>query len=348
MKKLNILNKVYFELTGCIHNHSKYSYDSTVPIKKIIRAAAQNELDYFTINDHQTFAAAQDDSVVNEKNIIIIVGAEINDPDNNNHYLVFNTDKVIIGEKPESYLKAYREAGAIGFAAHPFERRASSKFRKYIWTDRGNDGFDGIEIWNYVSEWLGKLNPNWNGLFMVLFPSLFVVKPFREIITYWDKLNLQGKRKAGIGSVDGHGEKYRILGIQFTFLKHRTLFKSIRTNVLIPEGNEINDQSILSALKNGNSYIANYRLGRPYNFYAGMGDGQNSIISGEEINFTENLKLYFRLPVYARVKLIRNGQKISSRWHDKGFFPITDKGNYRLEINRFGRAWIYTNNFYVT
>ncbi|MBN2460407.1 MAG: PHP domain-containing protein [Candidatus Cloacimonetes bacterium] len=348
MKIKNILGRSYIELTGCIHNHTEYSYDSRVPLSRIINVAKKAELDFITINDHRNLEAAHDPAVVMEKELIIICGVEINDPDNNNHYLVFNTDKVLKGKSAREYVEFYRQTGAIGFAAHPLERRASKRFRKYIWTDLDNDGFDGMEIWNFVSEWIGKLKPSFNGLWFILFPSLFVVKPLPEVIIYWDRLNSSGKRKSAIGSVDSHEEKVKKFGILFKFLTHKSLFNSIRTNVLLPSATEITDKTILAALRKGNSYIVNHKMGNPYNFFAGMSSGDDkSIIFGEELSWKENLKIFYRLPCYCRINLIRNGRKISAKIDDKGFFLIKKPGNYRLEIFKWGRAWIYTNNFYI-
>ncbi len=347
MKNKNILNKKYFELTGCIHNHTEYSFDAQVKLSKIIRAAKKNSLDYITINDHNTKAAQNDAAVKKETNLIVIVGVEINDPGKNNHFLVFNSDEIIEGKEAHEYVQRYADSDAICFAAHPFEKRASKKFRKYIWTDKKNDGFDGIEVWNYLSEWIGKLNPKLNGLIFILFPSLFVKKPFKEAIEYWDTLNNDGKRRSAIGSVDAHSEKIEKFGLKFSFLTHKTMFSSIRTNVLIPENNSIEQNNILKALKNGNSYIINYKRGNPYDFYAGIASINESAIFGEELPFSKEMYFYFKLPKIARVKLFRNGKKIASKLDEKGRFKIKQAGNYRLEIFRYGYAWIFTNNIYI-
>jgi len=347
MKNKNIFNKKYFELTGCIHNHTEYSFDAQVKLSKIIRAAKKNSLDYITINDHHTKAAQNDDAVKKENNLIVIVGVEVNDPGNNNHFLVFNSDEIIEGKEAKEYVQRYADSNAICFAAHPFEKRASKKFRKYIWTDKKIDGFDGIEVWNYLSEWIGKLNPKLNGLIFILFPSLFVKKPFKEAIEYWDTLNKEGKRRSAIGSVDAHSERMEKFGFKFSFLTHKTLFSSIRTNVLITENHSIDQKNILIALKNGNSYIINYKRGNPYDFYAGIASKTESAVFGEELPLSKEMYFYFKLPKIARVRLIKNGKKIASKLDEKGRFTITQKGNYRLEIYRFGFAWIFTNNIYI-
>jgi hypothetical protein len=349
MKKKNILNRSFFELTGCIHTHSEHSFDSSKPVRKIIQHAKKQELDYITINDHLNLDAKKEESVLSEKDLFVIVCMEVNDKQNNNHYLVFNSDEILRGKDAKEYVTYYAQSNAVCFAAHPIEKRVSSKFRTYIWTDLTNDGFDGLEIWNYLSEWIGKMNPKLNGLFLVLFPSLFIRKPYRQILEWWDKMNREGKRKAGIGSIDAHSEKMEKFGFRFTFLTHRQLFKTIRTNVLLEENEPITQQAILTAIKNGNSYIVNYKAGNPYDFYAGISDAEgNSAIFGEDIKFVKGLKYYFKLPVIAKVTLFRDGKKISSQRDEKGFFEIKQKGNYRLEITRWGYGWIYSNNIYVT
>ncbi|MFC1898428.1 PHP domain-containing protein [Candidatus Cloacimonadota bacterium] len=348
MKKKNIFNKVYYELTGCIHNHSEYSYDGSISLARIIREAKLRELDYVTINDHMTVAAKEDKAVLKEKDLLIIVGTEINDPQKNHHFLVFNSDDIIKGKEVEEYTEYYANTKAIGFVAHPFEKRICTRFRKFEWQRTEVDNFDGIEIWNYLSEWIGKMKPRLNGIFLVLFPSWFISKPYRKTLNWWDELNASGKRRSAIGSVDAHTERMKKLGIKFKFLRHRTLYKAIRTNVLINCESEVNEKNILAALKNGNSYIVNNKVRNPYNFFAGISSKANgNAIFGEEIKFHEDMKFYFRIPEIGNVALYRNGDKIASKRNEKGYFQIEGSGNYRLEITRWGRGWIYTNNIYV-
>lgn len=348
MKRKNIFGRAFLELTGCIHNHSIYSHDCSIPLSRLIREAKKRELDYVTINDHLSLDAKQDKSVLKEKNLIIIVGAEINDPNNKHHFLVFNTDSILSGKEVEEYVRFYADSDAISFAAHPFEQRKCDRFRKYEWEKTEVDDFSGIEIWNYLSEWIGKMQPKYNGLFMIVFPSLFVRKPHQKTLAWWDELNREGKKKAAIGSVDAHTEQMNKYGITFKFLRHRTLYKSIRTNLLIEASEELTEQTLLQAIKNGNSYIVNYKRGNPYNFFAGISDEEGHNASfGEEIKFRKNLKYYFLLPRIAKVTMFKDGSRVASKRDEKGFFPIEEAGNYRLEITRFGSGWIYTNYIYV-
>lgn len=348
MIKRQIINRVFFELSGSIHNHTEYSKDGRVPVKDLIQYAEKSDLDFFTINDHNTLEAKNDPALKKSSKVILIIGLEVNDPDDNHHLLVFNTDQIITETDAQTYVDFYKDSHAITFAAHPNERRISQQFRKYEWLDRSLNKFDGLEIWNYSSSWLGKVKPSLNGLICVFFPQLFIRKPLRKNLNFWDSLNLANLRKSAIGSVDAHDIVKKVCFCNIHILPHRKLFKTIRTNVLLRDNQEINDQNILNALKKGNSYIVNYSLGKPWNFYAVISDQEgHSATFGEEIHLSPTLRFYFNLPIESTVVLYFNGKKTDIKKDKKGFFKVNEPGFYRLEISRFRYGWIYTNPIYV-
>lgn len=349
MKKKEIFKRKFFELNGSIHNHSEYSYDSDVPVEVIIKAARKAGLDYMTFNDHFNKDVQYDDYLKTVDDITVIVGTEIYDPQKNNHLLVFGSEKIHSNMSASDYLKKYKEEDTICFIAHPIEKRKPKPHRCYPWNAGFSSEIDGVEIWNFSSMWLDKVIPKFNGLLLTLFPVLAIRKPYKETIEFWEEFcDLTDKKVVAFGSSDAHGTVIRKLMINIPVLQHKQLMKVIRTNVLIEADNEINPSSILQALKNGNSYIANYSVGNPFDFYAGISDEKgNGIIPGEEMSFSLGMKLYFKLPKIAVVRLIRNGEKIAQQNEDKGFFKINKPGRYRLEITKFLRGWIYTNNFYI-
>ena len=349
MIKKHIFTKDFHELSGALHLHSKYSYDGNVSLKKIIRIAKKFSVDFITINDHFSNQARTDSAVVREKDLHIVVGSEINDPELNNHLLVYDSDEIIKNKKADEYVKKYSNEKAITFIAHPNEIRSSKKYRKYTWNSQEMLPFvNGIEIWNFLSSWLGILNPHINGLLLILFPNIAIRKPLNKNLQMWDEMNTNGQKASAIGSLDCHEHKIKFYKFNLTVLKFRQLMGSIRTNILINSDKDINQNTILNALKNGNSYIINYKVGQPYGFYAGIADSNgNGTIFGESVNFKDKLRYYFRLPSIAKIKLFCDGKLIENKTDEKGFFDINKKGNYRLEISKLGRGWIYTNNIYV-
>lgn len=356
MLDINFLNRKYNILTGAVHNHTEHSYDSTAKIEDVLEAAKVNRLDYLTINDHHAiFPDELLDSALKELKEktkyepIVIVGTELNDKNKAHHILIFDKEFPLENSSIESYLELLKSREEISFAAHPYEERVSDKYPLYTWNKLDLlEKVTGLEIWNFSSSWLSKLNPKVNGLLLLIFPNLFVRKPFKQSLILWDNLNRKGLRKSAIGSTDAHSTAYKLGFINITVLSHKYLFGTIRTNLLIDQSVPVSRVSILKALAKGNSYIVNYRLGNPMRFYAGIGHTAGFGVSfGEEIPWEEDLKFYFRLPHNARVSLIKDGEIIDEQVHYYGSFDLKGKGYYRLQIERNGMGWIYTNNIYV-
>ncbi len=348
MRTKTIFDRTFLELTGVLHVHTAYSFDCDVSIARIMRGAKRARVDFFMINDHHTFEAKRDPDVVNEKDIIVLTGAEVNDPSGNNHYLVFGSDNVHTKIPASDYMQRYADEGVHGFIAHPLERRRTKRYRKYLWLEKNVSNAAGLEIWNFTSSWIGKLIPSLNPIPMLMFPGFYVRKPLPENLKLWDKWNLEGLRMTGIGSADVHGTRMKLPGLKFRVLPHRRLMKKLRTNVLLTEGTTPNPTNIYKALEDGRCYAVNYGVGDPFGFYAGIVDEHGKgAVSGEDIALKAKLTLYFNLPMSSRVVLIHNGKKIA-QWRDqRGNYAITKPGFYRLEISRFGTGWIYTNPIYV-
>lgn len=351
MRYQKIFKKDYLELTGTIHNHTNLSYDCDVPLPKILKEATKARLDYITVNDHDVLYSKDELAKICEKfpDVTVISGCEVNDDKEKHHLLVFDSQEVYSNIPAEDYLSEYRTREAVIFAAHPYEERKAKKFSLYKWENEDLLlNVDAVEIWNFSSSWLSKLQPKFNGILMVIFPNLYVKKPFKYSIKLWDDLNKK-KMIPAIGSTDAHGTIHSLFGLKFRILSHRYLFGTVRTNVLIEKQNEtINEEKVLLALKNGNSYIVNYKMGRPYNFFCGITDGkENQAICGETIKYKEDLFYYFNLPFDCRVKFYHNGRMLFSTYDNKAKIPIKKKGFYRIEVTRFNYGWIYTNNIYV-
>ncbi len=349
MYKRHIFARNFHEYSGILHVHTQYSHDCDVPMLQVLRAARRARLDFLGITDHYNRGAATDPNVLAEERPLVMVGCEVNDPLTDNHYLVFGSEEIITGRQAEEYVRHYHEQGAVGFMAHPRERRISFRYPIYPWTADLMPEVDGIEIWNYISSWLGSLSQKLNGLPLVLFPIFFVRRPLRENLGLWDEMNRRGWRKAAIGSVDAHGHRYTLFGLRFRILLHRYLFNTIRTNVLLPADEPLSQEGVLRALRMGNSYVVNYQMGCPFNFWAAIkSPNGGSACFGEEIPYAPGMRLYYNLPTRAAVNLFRDGMRVARQRAWNGWFELDRPGAYRLEIRRWVYGWIYTNNIWVT
>ena len=142
-----------FEYQGAIHIHSTYS-DGSGTISEIIKAAQEVDLDFITITDHNTNKAQKDGYEGWHDNLLLIVGYELNDKNDQNHYLVLGLDNVPEDYSDAKYYVDYVEQNnGIGFLAHPLEKRdKAGDIPAYPWTRWDIENYTGIEIWNHMSE----------------------------------------------------------------------------------------------------------------------------------------------------------------------------------------------------
>ena len=354
MIKKSVFGKEIFEYTGVIHIHTEHSFDGHGSLEEIVDIAEQLNVDFVCITDHRSLNIKKEVPALKQTEVKLLIGYEMNDAKKNNHYLIFNIDEVFpLSMKAEEYVKQTRKAGGTGFIAHPFEKRKSRRtLRTYNWTSWDVDEFDGVEIWNYISEWTDKLRIPWNVLPKILFPNTSIKKPNKKVLKKWDELNCRDLKKAGIGSVDSHENKYSAGPLSISFLPHKKLFGTIRTNIQTrqPLSADNANQEIISSLKNGNSYIVNYTHADPYMFYCGIESksSEKFALPGEVISLKEkNLYLFIYLQQDCLIKIIHNGNLVHTEYMNKVSYPITEKGFYRIEVYLGLKGWLFTNPMYV-
>jgi predicted metal-dependent phosphoesterase TrpH len=80
------------EYVGAIHIHSTYS-DGSGTVDEIIKTAQEVDLDFIILTDHNTLRAKTDGKEGWHKDTFLLVGSEINDKKNLNHYLALGIEK---------------------------------------------------------------------------------------------------------------------------------------------------------------------------------------------------------------------------------------------------------------
>ena len=354
-----------FEYSGSIHIHSTYS-DGTSKIEEIAKYANETNLDFIIITDHNTMQAKTDGLERWYDNTLVIVGCEINDANNKNHYIAVGLDKLFgkfkqlpnneLGSElsAKEYIKKIKEKGAAGFVAHPFEKRSSIPGHPaYPWTEWSSDDFDGIEIWNHMSEWIEGITEN-NKFQRFFHPLKSIVTPDVKSVKKWDEINLK-RKVAAIGSVDAHAHRHKIMGYEIIIFPYKILFKSIRTHVFVEneiiKGDNKNfnkySKEISDALKTGHSFIVNHYHGdgKGFRFYAEYCDKIYNM--GDDFTFDKaeckTFKLKTYLPKAARIKLIKNGKVIDEYEGMESNWELDEPGNYRVESWIRYKAWIFSN-----
>ncbi len=346
-----------FEYSGVFHVHSKFS-DGSGSVEEIMEAARESELDFLVLTDHNTLRALDEGYEKWYGKTLLIVGSELNDRRNKNHYLAVGIKKVFSTRLPAAeYVRKVNEAGGIGFIAHPHEKRSSMKEHPpFPWTDWEIKDFTGIEIWNHMSEWMEGLTEE-NKYNRVVHPLRSIVAPPAETLKVWDKLNLE-RRVVGIGGVDAHAHKVNLLGFfEIEIFPYKVLFKSVRTHVLTEEKLKISDgkneienakKIFIKALKNGRCFVSNFYHGdaRGFEFFAEAGNELFQI--GDYVPLGEKVKLHVSIPKEkAEIKLICNGKTEQQISDAEAEFPVENKGVYRVEVFLNGKAWIYSNHIRI-
>lgn len=355
-----------FEYTGAIHIHSIYS-DGTGKIEEIAKAASDSGLDFIMMTDHNTLKPKEDGYEKRLNNVMVIIGYEVNDMNNKNHYLVFGLNEVIgsysvldngeLGCKlhAKEYVRLVNEKGGIGFIAHPDEERRIIKGHvAYPWTQWEINDFTGIEIWNHMSEWIEGMSDS-NQLQRFLHPLKSIQSPPNKTISRWDVISQQ-RHVTGIGGVDAHAFKENIMGMfEVEIFAYKILFKSIRTHVLLNEEITKKDKfehsknKILEALKTGRCFTANFYHGdaRGFRFFAECGKEVYNMGDTIECDRGDNTILRIFVPKQCEIRLIYNGSKIAEINGLQLTFDAKKSGAYRVECWKNGKGWIFSNHIRV-
>jgi hypothetical protein len=339
-----------YEYVGAIHLHTKYS-DGTSSMDEVIAYAQELGLDFVMFSDHNTLKPLHEGKQGYYGNLLAIVGCELDDYKNVNHYLAFGIDEVPKTKDPMEYVAIVREAGGLGIIAHPDESQSFRLIHTPLpWTRWDVDGFDAIEVWNYMSQWIVGMRI-WNILPRIISPDRAIMRgPSRGALEIWDKANVK-RHVTGIGSLDLHGVKVGPVQI----IPYKAILSSILTHILLDSPLSMDDKKdinmIFQALKDGKAFFANERLGkaRGIRFWAVWDGGMVGI--GGEAEWRPGMRLVVHSPLPAHVELFRNGDIFAGGDIKEPGIPFDleapGPGSYRAVFKREGKGWAYTNNIFL-
>jgi len=345
------------EYVGVVHVHSVFS-DGSGEVEQIASLANECELDFLILTDHNTLRALHDGFEQFYGKTLLLVGCELNDKENKNHYLALGINETFSTRLPaKEYVKKVKDAGGIGFLAHPHEKRDFMKEHPpYPWTEWESTDFTGIEIWNHMSEWMENLTEQ-NKYQSFLHPLKSISHPPVETLRVWDELSIE-RKVVGIGGIDAHAHKVNLLGFfEVEVFPYKVLFKSIRTHILTEQKIEISrDPSsvekakriVIESLREGNCFVSNYYHGDAtgFRFFAEFGD--KKIQMGEEILCEDPVTLNVYLPGrFAEIRLIHNGRPVEALQNIEAKFIVSEKGVYRIEVFLDSHAWIFSNHIRI-
>ena len=348
MGKLNTLQLNKYNSVGAIHIHSVYS-DGTGSVDLISNAAKKAGLDWIIITDHNSFEIQE--GIYN--GVYVIKGEEIS-PKNENHYLALGINEYIQpSDNAQHNVEAVKLNGGFGFAAHPEESDCRRNSHQPIkWTNK-NIIPDGVEIWNWFSEWADNLNDGnvFSLIYSYLFKNKLVKSANSNVLFWWDNLNnVSEKIVPAIGGIDAHALKIKDYMIPVIIFPYESMFKTI-VNVVTSDEEFKTDffarkEQILEALKSGRNLIINRAVSKEIPVIK-ISNQKQVVTSGESINLDNETLLNVQTKKKSSIKIFHNGKEIRSVISNGIKMLLSEVGKYRVEIKFGERGFAYSNPIMV-
>jgi len=257
-----------FEYPGALHIHSSHS-DGTAKIPRIATAAQEAGLTWIVISDYDTLAGVEQREAGWYDGTAVMVGYEITPQ--HSHYLVLGLNEVLPASLPTAeIISTVKEKGGQGFVLHPDEKQGSYFKPPFPWKDRSLRGFDGIEIWNYMSQWTEAITEK-NRYLRFLMPILAIHGPTEDTLAWWDELLSTGEFVSAVGGLDVHATRYMLLGrFPVNVFPYRRQFRTIVNYIVMrqPLSQSWKEacRQISECLAQGHTYLAYEAWGRARGF----------------------------------------------------------------------------------
>jgi hypothetical protein len=325
--------------------------------------AAQAGLDVLVCTDHNVWVPGVEGWCTHPetgRKVLLLMGEEVHDgvrPRQANHYLCLGADREMreYAARPQALIDAVEQSGGVGFIAHPIERAAPLYDEPEIpWVDWDVDGFTGVELWNYMSEFKGHLSSKPVAVLAAFFPSLFITGPLPETLALWDRL-LRNKRVVAIGGSDAHANVYSLGPLKRAVFPYEYLFRAVNTHLLLDAPLSTDFASarvqVIDALRAGHAYVAYDLAGSSRGFRLTATSQTESVSMGDEIDLRGPVSLHVTSPLQADLRLLRDGQEVVAARGRKLTFEAKEPGVFRVEAYRGfrlkRRGWVFSNPIYV-
>lgn len=347
------------EVSAVLHVHSRYS-DGRGTVHEIVSAARATGVEVLWLTDHDTLAArAPSEDGPGEGWVgrtLLLVGVEVTPAQN--HYLCFGGDGV--PDRTRSFAEYSREAAAmghLGFVAHPDDPGSRVlRLPSYRWSDREGDNYQGLEIWNHLSQWMRGVRGVGSGIWAVRHPFLGSDRPTPENLALWDYLG-RTRRVVGVAGVDAHAVVVGRPPLGVVVFPYATSFQTVRTHILtaapLTEVDARRDRDRLKeALAAGRVLCVSGQVGgfcKGFRFWATV--GERVVWLGGEVAWADGAALHIASPLSARFRLYRDGELAAEHTGRGWTHPASGPGVWRVEADlaRGSRwlPWVVANPVYL-
>ncbi len=342
------------EVVGNLHMHTPYS-DGAWYHRQIAQAASQAGLDFVVVTDHNLWVQGPQGY---HNDVLVLVGQEVHHTrrfPQVNHLLVYGAEAELsqCAANPQELIDAARARGGLTFIAHPFDYPLKFHYEPGIpWVDWNVQGYVGLEIWNYMSEYKTRLPNRLGAIYYTWYPQRAIRGPFKETLKLWDDLLAGGAQVVGFGNSDAHAFNLSLGALKRVVFPYAYLFQCVNTHLLIDEaltGDVAYDKYLIySALEKGRGWVGYDLLGSTKGFSFKARSASERARLGEEIRRAGAVNFDVEVPLPATIQIVRAGKGVVAR--GKGMqmrFTSVEAGAYRVEAYRKGKGWIFSNPIYV-
>ncbi|HEX8637418.1 MAG TPA: hypothetical protein VF692_05100 [Pyrinomonadaceae bacterium] len=337
-RKMNLTDPNFSEYKGIIHVHTSLGGHSTGHFDELIGGATANNLDFVVMTEH--FSPLFDSSALTLRGVYgktLFVGGNEIDTIDGDRFLMIDGGAEAAGfaaQKTGDVLEKIHSDGKIAFITYP------EKFKSW------NSGFDGIEVFSLHTN-AKKMNP---ATFLLdalwsfpAYPELTMANYFTrpdENLRKFDEIAAHRKITLFAGS-DAHSNLgFHIVGddtgnkiVNLKFDDYATVFRLVRTHVLLEKDKSLTQENLIGALRNGHAFIGFDVLSDTSGFSFAAENGTDRKIQGDEIALNTGVKLKIAAPQTARFVVFRNGDKVHEEAAKTEItFEANEKGAYRTEV----------------
>ncbi len=349
------MEQTLVDVSCVVHMHSTYS-DGTATVEEVLAAAAATGVDLVLLTDHDSLGARRDGLEGRHGGVSLLVGTEVSPKQG--HYLALGVDREIPhdGRSARQIADAVREAGGLGFAAHPFSQGGHMLIpelaRRIVlphgWPALDDPlGCDGIELWSLTTDAAEAWRTPAEALRWLRDPETAIAAgPPAHHLARWDALSAR-RRLPAIGGLDGHQPGVRVRGRVRSPLPHRRTFDLLRTHLLcerpLSGDVEADWRTVLTALESGAAWLTCPCVAPAHGarLWAEREDGTVVPMGGEAPAGGSALRV--RLPRSAEVRVIRDGASCHEARGAALDLSVEGRGVYRVEARIDGRLWLLSN-----
>jgi hypothetical protein len=340
------MNKEY-EYKGVIHIHSNAS-DGSESFPSIIQIAKKSNIDFIILTDHNTLNGKKQAPEGWYDGVLALVGEEVSP--GSNHYIALGIkEKVLPTRCPQRIIDDVKKQGGFGFIAHmDWSLHPLFFLKPHPWTSRSMNGFEGVELWSYMHDWVSRVKP-WNFFKFCKNPNDLISGPHPQTLKQWDEMTKK-RPVSAIGGVDAHAKHilpFKILVV----LPYEILFKTIRTYVVLANSFSKNWEQaagqLYNALSLGKCFISYDVLHNGAGFRCYVHSKDRVACFGEQIQFCKNMYFEVVSPVESDIMVVVSGEKIAQKKSKALVIPVDRAGAWRVELRLHNKPWIFGNPIYV-